>query len=486
MLFETYKGDIVVTNKTKIKAYFAFVLLFSFSLSLNAKSIASEDSDGDGLADSYEEQIGTEAYLFDTDGDGVSDGVEVGKNQKKPQDTDKDGRIDALDYDDDNDGLPTFLEGKADTDKDGKKDYLDTDADNDGVNDGVEAGMLAQDKNYDGIDDAFDAQRKGAVDNNGDGIDDNLKLADHNKDGVPDYLDSNYVNDAKTKQLAKSDNKKITKAVSRPEKIKNTQSVILVKEVAKPSSLAGANPLVKKEQAKPVISRYTDTDNDGLLDTLEKSLGTNPLKRDSDGDTVSDAIEIGIDINTPLDSDHDGTIDALDTDDDNDGILTRLEDLNKDGSAINDDTDEDGVPNYLDGNDDGDNRLTINEGGAKKDTDKDGIPDYLDKNDGVKDVVPHVAKKTNETDKPEVIVLFDGNVESLPEPAEFDNDTQVSETSDILEKSINQATVNTKPDSVSVNESSGADNTVRLEQHKEPEKKQASQKVATKSPWQLF
>ena len=93
---------------------------------------ATKDSDGDGLTDMYEEQIGTEAYLSDTDGDGIKDGIEVGKNLKKPLNSDNDSRIDALDYDDDNDGLPTFLESRKDTDKDGTKDYLDTDADNDG------------------------------------------------------------------------------------------------------------------------------------------------------------------------------------------------------------------------------------------------------------------------------------------------------------------------------------------------------------------
>jgi len=470
----------VVAYKIKMKAFFAFVFLFCLSFSLNANSITRDDSDGDGLTDSYEDQIGTEAYLSDTDGDGVSDGIEVGLNRKKPLDTDKDGRIDALDFDDDNDGLPTFLEGKGDTDKDGKKDYLDTDADNDGVIDGIEAGMLAQDKNYDGIDDAFDTQRKGAIDKNGDGIDDNLKLADHNNDGTPDYLDASY---AKAKLLTKSKNKKVSDDFQNSGKIKETKPDLLVKEKAPPKSLASTLDLPKKEQIKPVINRYTDTDNDGLLDIQEKSLGTNPLKRDSDGDTVSDAIEIGIDINAPLDSDHDGKIDALDTDDDNDGILTKLEDLNKDGSAINDDTDDDGVPNYLDGNDDGDNRLTINEGGLNKDTDKDGIPDYLDKNDGVKDVLPTIAKKTKAPEKPEIVVLYDGNTDTFPESG---NELQATDNKDIVEKSINQAVANARVGHLDNNESTRAENYVEKTVSSEPEKKLPSRKIAAKSPWQLF
>lgn len=62
-------------------------------------------------------------------------------------------------------------------------------------------------------------------------------------------------------------------------------------------------------------------------------------------------------------------------DDDLDGIINALEDLNNDGDPTNDDTDGDGVPDYLDTDDDGDGILTIDENG---DADCDEIPDYLD------------------------------------------------------------------------------------------------------------
>jgi len=407
-----------------------------------------EDSDGDGLSDQYEETIGTEPYLADTDGDGINDGIEVGNDQSKPLNSDHDRYIDALDYDDDNDGLPTILESKADTDKDGLKDYLDSDSDNDGVSDGIEAGMLKKDSNHDLIDDAFDSEQVGAIDRNGDGINDNFKLPDHNNDGIPDYLDAKYaivivkkkspkkaiaktvkkIKPEKTHtQLAKEDQtkkethkKELNKKSLDRKKLAEKQ----LKELLAKRALAAKTKKQKTEKKpadKMVINRYTDTDNDGLLDTQERILGTNPLKRDSDGDKVSDAIEIGVDINSPQDSDHDGIIDALDPDDDNDGILTKNEDVNKDSSPINDDTDNDGVPNYLDANDDGDNKLTITEG-ATKDTDNDGILDYLDKHDGVKDSYQLTVKKQNIPDKPEVVVLFDGNLESLKDKPE-NNDT---------------------------------------------------------------
>jgi len=397
------------------------------------------DSDKDGLSDAYEKKIGTESFLADTDGDGLSDGVEVGKNLKKPFNHDGDRLIDALDPDDDNDGLPTILEiqlsSDSDIDDDGIKNYLDPDSDNDGVNDGIEAGMLGKDTNFDRIDDAFDAQQKGAKDKNGDGIADTIFLPDHNKDGIVDMFDKTfqYVKKESNKNPAPKMAKKPSKddlksaaVVKVAEKTKKEKAIKLSKKELKKKAeqkikkeeleLAKAEKkLTKKSKPKKpkklVINKNTDTDNDGLLDTLEIVLGTNIKKRDSDGDTVSDAIEIGIDPKHPQDSDHDGIIDALDPDDDNDGVLTKNEDINKDGSPINDDTDDDGVPNYLDGNDDGDRRLTIAEG-STKDMDKDGILDYLDNNDAVANFSVG-DKKIIKT--PDVVVLKESN------PKDFEN-----------------------------------------------------------------
>lgn len=91
-----------------------------------------------------------------------------------------------------------------------------------------------------------------------------------------------------------------------------------------------------------------DTDDDGLTDYEEVILvGTDPLSDDSDDDLVPDLVEIG-NLASPTDTDGDGRIDALDPDDDNDGIGTRAEDVDGDGHPTNDDTDADGIPNYLD------------------------------------------------------------------------------------------------------------------------------------------
>ncbi|MDT7831860.1 FKBP-type peptidyl-prolyl cis-trans isomerase [Flavobacteriaceae bacterium S356] len=72
------------------------------------------------------------------------------------------------------------------------------------------------------------------------------------------------------------------------------------------------------------------------------------------------------------------------TDHDNDGIASILEDPDGDGDPRNDDTDSDGIPNYFDTDDDGDGRLTKDEDTngngdlTDDDTDGDGTPNYLD------------------------------------------------------------------------------------------------------------
>ena len=65
----------------------------------------------------------------------------------------------------------------------------------------------------------------------------------------------------------------------------------------------------------------TDTDGDGLPDTEETTIGTDPNDADSDDDGVIDGNEPSYDV----DSDGDGLINALDPDSDNDGIFDGTE-----------------------------------------------------------------------------------------------------------------------------------------------------------------
>lgn len=83
------------------------------------------DSDGDGVPDSKEAMLGLDPTKEDSDGDGIADSIELARN---PQDTDGDGVIDALDDDDDGDGIPTAAE-KPDPNGDG---HVDDAADENG------------------------------------------------------------------------------------------------------------------------------------------------------------------------------------------------------------------------------------------------------------------------------------------------------------------------------------------------------------------
>ncbi|OED44473.1 hypothetical protein AB833_01480 [Chromatiales bacterium (ex Bugula neritina AB1)] len=151
----------------------------------------------------------------------------------------------------------------------------------------------------------------------------------------------------------------------------------------------------------------TDSDGDGIDDVLENRSTPSLRNSDQDADGIDDALDInitgGIDADNngiddafeTTDTDRDGLPNTLDLDSDNDGIPDSVEgaldadadgipdyiDLDTDGDGIDDtiegavDTDNDGVPNYLDNDSDGDGLSDADEG--THDLDADGIADYL-------------------------------------------------------------------------------------------------------------
>lgn len=130
-----------------------------------------------------------------------------------------------------------------------------------------------------------------------------------------------------------------------------------------------------------------DTDTDGLGDSTEVALGTDPLDPDSDDDLLidGDEIEIGTDPLAPdsdgdglqdgtepaLDTDGDSLVDPLDDDDDGDGVPTAHEAP----GSLSVDTDGDGLPDHRDIDSDGDAKLDADE---MVDEDCDGIEDRID------------------------------------------------------------------------------------------------------------
>ncbi|MCB9650133.1 MAG: hypothetical protein H6730_26625 [Deltaproteobacteria bacterium] len=156
--------------------------------------------------------------------------------------------------------------------------------------------------------------------------------------------------------------------------------------------------------AVTIANPAADADGDQVNDFTERCvLGTDPNRPDTDNDGINDYVES--DGGARVDTDADGTIDALDadsdgdgrsdlvegagdldgdqtpnyrdTDDDGDGIPTATE--LADGVQFGADVDGDGALNPVDTNSDGDARSDAAEGTG--DVDGDGIPNYLDPND---------------------------------------------------------------------------------------------------------
>jgi len=107
---------------------------------------------------------------------------------------------------------------------------------------------------------------------------------------------------------------------------------------------SGAGAAVLEDITMDPVTFYPDDDpdGDGLTTDEEISLGTDPNDADSDGDGITDFVET--DGGQPVDTDGDGTIDALDLDSDDDGRLDSVE-----GTG---DVDGDGIPNWRDPDDD--------------------------------------------------------------------------------------------------------------------------------------
>ncbi|WP_267643233.1 hypothetical protein [Haloarchaeobius amylolyticus] len=274
------------------------------------------DTDGDGVSDARERELGTNATLADTDADGIDDGVETLGGF--PIDSDGDLAIDALDSDSDADHLPDYVEGRADTDANGIENFRDPDDDGDTiptrteVEDGKE---LFLDYDYDGTFNWLD------TDADGDGASDRVEgTVDHDNDTVPAYLD----NDKDEDGLPDFYEKNVTGT-----------------DPTDNDSDAPATAVDDGDDG--VIDGMEDFDNDTLGAFREYTLGTDPFEADTDGDGLSDGFEhrtAGVDPLT-ADTDGDGTLDGA-ADPDGDG-LTNAEEADAHSALRVADTDGDGI-----------------------------------------------------------------------------------------------------------------------------------------------
>ena len=186
-----------------------------------------------------------------------------------------------------------------------------------------------------------------------------------------------------------------------------------VKEVVAPKEEPKPEPVKVAEKPKPDLdgdgiadSEDNDTDGDGLLNVDEKALGSDILikdtdkdgkldgeegKKDTDGDGKADVIE-----SAKLDSDNDGVVDELDSENDNpkndsdgDGF-SNIDEKNANTDPLDEDkhpviekdTDKDGKLDSIEANKDtdGDGKADVVES-AKLDSDNDGVVDELDSED---------------------------------------------------------------------------------------------------------
>jgi|GEM_PF-5588209 len=247
-------------------------------------TVNSCDTDNDGIDNTFD---------LDSDNDGIPDIVEAGGTDSNGDgkvdnatDTDGDGWADT--FDSDNGGTALTI---PDTDGDGYVNTVDIDSDGDGIIDIIEAqasGTLTSpsgsDANNNGADDAFDPD-------NGNSF---SIPVDSDGDDTPDYLDTD------------SDDDGVSDAI---------EAYDTDNDGAADTSPAG-----------------TDTDTDGLDDNYDNVVGPNATTNVTNNGQSSSSFPNDDNTATPErdwreieDNDGDGVVDALDTDDDNDGILDENE-----------------------------------------------------------------------------------------------------------------------------------------------------------------
>jgi len=298
------------------------------------------DIDRDQLPTELEMQIGTNPFLWDTDGDGLSDRDEYEFYLPFDHDNDNDGIACPLDPDSDNDGI---LDGREveywmirrgvdpldDHDSDRMPNLFDPDSDNDGWLDGDEVFIGWDPLNPHSPDD--DAL-SGDHDNDGLSLGEEYQIGtdpfawDTDGDGLSDGEE--YLNLGSDPRESDTDRDGLT----------DGDEAYLFNPLGDPD-----------EDFKPNIVD-PDSDNDGWLDGIEFEMGWDPLDpnspdngEDPDGDSLTseEEIQIGTD---PLDwdTDGDGISDGdeylyywIDHDNDGDGLLCFL-DPDSDNDGLND------------------------------------------------------------------------------------------------------------------------------------------------------
>ncbi len=304
------------------------------------------------------------ATITDDNGGSASASIDVEVLPAPGADFDGDGVADAVDLDDDNDGIPDTVEGARDTDEDGQPDSLDLDSDNDGIADIVEG--QGEDADHDfRVDDFVDANANGLsdelevlplerVDSDGDRVAD-LRDLDSDNDGLTDLLESGGIdddNDGRVDGFTDAD----------------TDGADDARQMAGPSG--------RDTDGDGIVNRLDlDSDNDGLTDAAESGAitdindGITDPMRDGDGDGIPDSVDV--DLTAGVDVDMDGIDDQFDA-----SVL------------LGDDTDTDGIIDSADPDANGDGfaddpNNVLGSGGSLPDQNNNGVADVLEGQGGI-------------------------------------------------------------------------------------------------------
>ena len=333
------------------------------------------DDDNDGITDLNES--GGYDPMGDCDADGIKNYADPTPGCTTPIGNDPWGvPYKALVWTDCNsDGINDFF----DWDRDGIINEMDLDSDNDGIVDSREArDSKYLDANNDGMVDGNDPDKNGlmssAENGNANPVLNGLKPTDIDKDGTPNFLDLDSDGDGFTDiresflvdlngqfSLIASTNTGITTGNDadndgvRNEVFAGSTTPITADAIAE----FGAKGIVPIDSDGDGIpnSYDIDSDNDGITDHVEGQPTCSyvlPCATDADGDGLMDCLETvtigectkrsGAGV-TPADKDNDGTPDYLDADTDNDGKPDRNEGAGIPGNYVTilTDIDNDGM-----------------------------------------------------------------------------------------------------------------------------------------------
>jgi hypothetical protein len=348
------------------------------------------DSDGDGLSDRTEKEIGTDPDNVDTDGDGLSDEIEYQEYGTDPLDSDSDGdgisdgreinelATNPLKSDTDDDGLedgdeinlstdPTVPDTDSDGLEDGKEVDIGTmpdmaDTDGDGLDDGreIEIGSnpLSMDSDSDNLDDKKEVivgTNPSTADTDGDGLTDFQEVTELSTDPTERDSDEDGIDDAQ----------EVDGQTNATDPDTDGDGLTDGRELT-----VGADPLM------------IDTDQDGLNDSKEIENGADPKKADTDSDGLTDNVEVNELQTDPsaTDTDGDGLTDFQEVTE----LPTDPNNADTDGDGLSDEREVEDLltdPTIRDSDDDGVTDGTEIEQGTNPvvtDTDRDLFDDKID------------------------------------------------------------------------------------------------------------